>query len=185
MMMMCLGDKFVLGSGECKASGRHCCISNTAGDDVKSHSASGRQSRRPWLGMAALVLASMLPCVLCSAGADGASIELKSQRNHHDFDLVRSTPRLRKSVSYSSKMDRAVHEPESGTLSSDVYEAKLNAPRTRIYTPVHSSSDLGRAEGLRSRSNSPLPPSPTASEEIDHVHVYTRLQKQLFPEMRF
>ena len=95
--------------------------------------------------------------------------------------LVRNHPGLRKSISYTSKMNHAGQQGDhqAGLCSSSEY------------LPAHSSGDVRRAgalpsHGLRGGSTlaSLLSWAPDSFEEPT-PNIYTRLQTQLYPEVRF
>ena len=129
-----------------------------------------------------LVCVSLLPPNVSAGGQECAGIVSRRTISSVEPEfLVRSHPGLRKSVSYTSKMNHA-------DLRGDDH-ADLCSPSA--YLPAHSSGDLRRAEALPShvlRGGSAQASlrswAPDSSEEPS-PNVYTRLQTQLYPEVRF
>jgi hypothetical protein len=140
--------------------------------------------------------ASALSLILCAAmvpsafSTYSASPDIVSSQFRHSMESPVAGPsKLKKSVSFSCKMDKAVLENSRQTSA----ELKDAVESLNLYTPVHSSSDLERASGdriqsmrLRGQECSPTRRrSLSSGDESAAPYIYTRLQTQLFPQMRF
>ena len=140
------------------------------------------------LSVCLLVCATLLPSAACSRNQPNTACISRYALPSGAGKFVEGSPRLRKSVSYSSEMNTAVVDSNRRYAADSMEDRNINS---QVYTPVHSSSDLSRAGDLRSQRMRAASTTSTfssgSSEEAcsERPYVYTRLQTQLFPEMRF
>jgi len=128
-----------------------------------------------------VLCAAILPAVLCVSVSAGDLSRHKSSQVETDC-LRSNVPRLRKSLSHIRCLDQA---KKSCTVCEDETDSS-------IYSPTHSSRDLQvprelHSRGLRGGSsrNSTVVRAHFLVEDEQSPNVYTRLQTQLYPEMRF
>jgi hypothetical protein len=135
-----------------------------------------------------ILCVSMIPSVFssCSLSVDVVPSEIRHWDSPATF--LPDTPKLKKSISFSSKMTNHANFKMKRNCQADLQDDE-NEPL--LYTPVHSSSQSERA-GTRPRGHVAGGSSPAAdwrprSGDMAAAapYVYTLLQTQLFPEMRF
>jgi hypothetical protein len=197
---------------KCRESGRYSAVGDTtrrtmqnipnsgmmrlAGDITKtcnsrrcSESSARLQStaRGACSTLSIILCVSMIPSVFssCSLSVDVVPSEIRHWDSPTTF--LPDTPKLKKSISFSSKMNHANFKMKRN-CQADLQDDE-NEPL--LYTPVHSSSQSERA-GTRPRGHVAGGSSPAAhwrprSGDMAAAtpYVYTLLQTQLFPEMRF
>ena len=174
-----------------RASTRQC----GSEDMVSARQEAGRRVRSirsPLSALSFLLCAAMRPSVLCTYSASSEIVTSKFRQSLTD-NLASGTSKLKKSVSFSCKMDQAIL-PGSHKPSAALQDAEYGS---NVYTPVHSSSDLesaavDRVQSMRLRgqdgalASAARRRSPSSGDVASAApYVYTRLQKQLFPQMRF
>lgn len=146
--------------------------------------ASSSRTRQPWFPLASslVFLAALIPSASCSVCQGCTAFTARPDMQRHDAESVVTVSRLRKSISYSSKMNHAVEVLPRMLTDKNIQET--NVANSYAYTPAHSSSELhrgGESRYRRLRHN----PAVSAESGWESPHVYTRLQTQLFPELRF
>ncbi len=175
-----------------RASTRQCGGEEMAPARQEEAERRARSIRSPLSALSFLLCAAMLPSVLCTYSA--SSEIMVSKFRHSIPDNFAGASKLKKSVSFSCKMDQAIL-PGSHKPTSALQDAEYGF---NVYTPVHSSSDLQSAAGDRVQSmrlrgqdgalasSAARRRSPSSSDVASAApYVYTRLQTQLFPQMRF
>lgn len=175
-----------------RASSRQCDQAERSSARLEEKSRRARSTHSSSSAVALILCAAMLPSALCTYGSS-AGIDAAKFRHSVLLDThVPGASKLKKSVSFSSKMDQAIL-PSSHKCSADLDYI------SNVYTPVHSSSDLEGAAGdrvqsmrLRGQVRSLSSSSVTGRRSLSSgdvaaaaPYVYTRLQTQLFPQMRF
>ena len=176
-----------------RASTRQCGSEEMAPARKEEAERRARSIRSPLSALSFLLCAAMLPSVLCTYSASSDIIASKFRHSIPD-NFVSGASKLKKSVSFSCKMDQAIL-PGSHKPTSALQDAEYGF---NVYTPVHSSSDLESAAGERVQSmrlrgqdgalasSAARRRSPSSSDVTSAApYVYTRLQTQLFPQMRF
>ena len=165
-----------------RASPRRCDI-----EELRADRQQVRSTRLSFSTLSSVLCVAFLPFAFCSSSE---SAETVSTKFRHSIMFENGASKLKKSVSYSCTMDQAVNQGNRQGLKVDAGYG-LN-----VYTPVHSRvSDLGRASGERGQSmllrdgslSSPAHwRSLSSGDDVPAApYVYTRLQTQLFPQMRF
>eukprot|EP00291_Cryptomonas_curvata_P019546 CAMPEP_0172170626 /NCGR_PEP_ID=MMETSP1050-20130122/11380_1 /TAXON_ID=233186 /ORGANISM="Cryptomonas curvata, Strain CCAP979/52" /LENGTH=165 /DNA_ID=CAMNT_0012841845 /DNA_START=73 /DNA_END=567 /DNA_ORIENTATION=- len=122
-----------------RASSRQCEEMTSARHEEKSRRV--RSTRGTFSALSLILCAAMVPSAFCTYSAS-AAIDAAKFRYSVLADGFVPASKLKKSVSFSSKMDQAVHPSNH----------KSPAELEYVYTPVHSSSDLEGAAGDRLQS---------------------------------
>jgi hypothetical protein len=150
-----------------------------------------RSNRTSFSALSLVLCAAMVPSAFCTYSSSAEIVASKFRHSIAAENFVAGASKLKKSVSFSCKMDQAVLPGIHKTAVFQDAEYGSN-----VYTPVHSSSDLAgdrlQSRRLRGQDGS-LSSSSTArrrlpsSGDVSNAapYVYTRLQTQLFPQMRF
>jgi hypothetical protein len=152
-----------------------------------------RWTRNSSAALSFVLCVVMVPSTICTYSA---SAEIIASKFRQADNFVAGASKLKKGVSFSCKMDQAVLPGIHKTSA----ESQDSEHSSNVYIPVHSSSDLERAAGDRlqsmrlrvrdgcalSSSSAARRQSPSSGDETNAaLCVYTRLQTQLFPQMRF
>jgi hypothetical protein len=151
-----------------------------------------RSTGSSFLTLSIILCAAMIPSAFCTYIAPEGIMAAKYRHSVSADMLVSGGSKLKKSVSFSCKMDQAVI-PRSPKTSAELQDVEYSS---NVYTPVHSSSDLEstpRVQSMRLRgqdgflasSSTSSRRSLTSGDVASAPYVYTRLQTKLFPQMRF